>query len=459
MLKNRAWVIALAAVVLFVSGCQPDEQETQKFDRADADSFRRDMSPMTSITLSNGVTVYVQEERTDSRVAIEVLYRAGFMAEPKGEPQISHLAEHMAIFCASGTFAAGASLEAITKDRGMINAEAVGDFVHIDYIVDGTRLEEIFQIESERLRSIRCDQETLEFQAGKVVGEIDGVIKDPKGVLTKFAMMALNQSYRYGERHVPIRGQATKYTIEDIHRFHAAHYRPDDMILVVIGNIKTADAEALARKYFENVPRRPAPPVAPPVLTKSAAVTWDIEPKVLYLIAPGPYVSEHDQLLLTMFGLYLSQSLNTTQTVYGACRALYCSNQVYRVGEMPFFVFAEPAEGRTVPEVSTILRDHIAGTVAMLDDASLVENIKGSMINFVTASMLKPDVPDYPMAHHQVIGQEALNVGMKHLLRDGRSVEEFVADVNAVTPDDMRTVVRKYLAKDRLIQITFSPRT
>ena len=84
MLKNRARVFALAAVVLFVSACQTDEQETQKFDRADADSFRRDMSAMTSITLSNGVSVYVQEERTDSRVAIEVLYRGGIHGRAQG---------------------------------------------------------------------------------------------------------------------------------------------------------------------------------------------------------------------------------------------------------------------------------------------------------------------------------------------------------------------------------------
>jgi hypothetical protein len=159
-----------------------------------------------------------------------------------------------------------------------------------------------------------------------------------------------------------------------------------------------------------------------------------------------------------MFGAFLHQSMNTTQGVYGACRALYCSNQVYRVADVPFFIFAEPAEGRTTSEVSTILRDHLDRSIAMLSDASLVENIKGSISSYVTASMLKPDVPDYPMAHHQVIGQEALNVGMKHLLREGRSVEDFTKEVNSITADELRTVVHKYLAREKLIQITIGPR-
>lgn len=459
MLKNRARAIALAAVVVFVGACNSDQQETQKFDRADQDNFHRDMSAMTSFTLANGVSFYVQEERTDSRVAVEVLYRAGFMVEPKGQPQISHLAEHMSVYCGMGDFAPDAALEAIQKDRGMLNAEAVADFVHIDYIVEGPRLEEIFKIESERLRAINCDQATLDREKGRVTDELAGVIKDPKGVLTKFAMMALNQTYRFGERNIPLRGRIAEYTLDDIHRFHDSFYRPDDMIVVVIGNIKAADAEALARKYFEPIPRRPDATLSKPVLTKSTTATWDIDASVVYFLAPGPYSSEHDRLVLTMFGAFLNQSMNTTQEVYGACRALYCSNQVYRVADLPFFIFAEPAEGRTVPEVSKILLNHLDRALTMLDDPELVANVKASIVSFVTASMLKPDSPDYPMAHHQVIGQEALNVGMKHLLREGRSVEDFTAEVNSVTPEEMRATTRKYLARERLIQVTFGPRT
>ncbi|MCI0451988.1 MAG: hypothetical protein L0Z51_06285, partial [Candidatus Latescibacteria bacterium] len=120
MSKIRAGAIALAAAGLFISACQTDQQEAEKFSRADADNFRRDMSAMSSFTLANGVTVYVQEERTDDRVAIEILYPAGFMVEPKGEPQISHLTEHMAIYCAMGDYAPDAALAAIQKDRGML---------------------------------------------------------------------------------------------------------------------------------------------------------------------------------------------------------------------------------------------------------------------------------------------------------------------------------------------------
>lgn len=455
---HRAGAIVLATAVLFTASCQKDPQETQKFGRADHQMFRRDMSDMTSFTLANGVSVYVREERTDDRVAVEVLYRAGFAFEPKGQPQISHLTEHASIFCGSGPYDADATLKSIQKDGGMLNAEAVADFIHIDYVVQGSRLEEVFQVESERLRAIRCDQATLAREAHKVGGEIDAVLRDPKGDLTKFGMMSFNQSYRFGARHVPVREQVVKFTIDQVQRFHDTHYRPDDMVLVVIGNIQTAQADSLARKYFEPIPQRPSSAPAKPVLTNNLNATWDIDAEAVYLFAPGPYPDDHERLILTMFGAFLKQTMTNEQRVYDACRRTYCSNQVYPVGIMPFFVFAEPDDGYTNAEVAALLLDHLESTIMLLDDAR-VETIKGSIVSYVTASMLKLDVADYPLAHHQVIGQEALNVGMKHYLRAGRTVDEFIAEVNGVTADELRDTVKKHLARNRMVQVTYGPRT
>jgi hypothetical protein len=151
--------------------------------------------------------------------------------------------------------------------------------------------------------------------------------------------------------------------------------------------------------------------------------------------------------------------MNNSEAVYKACRVLYSSNHVYRVAELPFFVFAEPNDDHTANSIATVLLDHLDQAVAHLSDDALVQNIKGGVIGFETSSMLKPDVADYPLAHHQVIGQEALNVGMKHLLREGRTTDEFVAEVNSITADEVRAVVRKHLVRDKMIQVAFGPRT
>lgn len=449
--------VAAAALLVAISSCGKDEQEAAKFERADHETFTRDMSELSSFTLDNGITVYLQEERTNDQIAVEFLYRAGFMDEPRGKAQLSHVAEHLAIYCASGDFAAGESYETMVAQNGMVSAEAVSDFSHIDYIVDAETFELALKIESQRMAGINCEESIRTREMEKVMKELDDVIANPRGSLAKYGMMALNQAIYYGARFVPIREGARQISIQESEEFVRGHFRPDDTVIVVIGNIARADAEAMIRKYFEGMPRRPREDAARTPVSGNIQATWDIDGKALYLVSPGPYESRRERLILTMFGSYLQQILMTTEEVYGLCRSVYASNQIYRVADIPFFVFAEPAQGRTVDEIRPVLQQYVQSVATGMDDAR-VRSVLANLVNFVTTSSLKPNVPDYPLLHHQVIGQEALNVGMKHALREGLTVEEFSAEINSITADEFRAVVHKYVAPARLQEVTFTQR-
>lgn len=458
-MQTRRLVAGLAAAALLftLGSCGKDEQEAAKFERADHETFVRDMSDVSSITLDNGIVVYLQEERTNDQIAFEVLYRAGFLDEPRGEAQLSHVAEHLVIHCATADFAAEESLAKMAAAKGMISAEAVSDFSHIDYIATPATFELALSIEAQRMTSLACDEEVRAREMAKVIKEIDDVVTNPKGSLAKYGMMALHQVLHHGERFVPIRAGATRITIEQSERFVREHYRPDDMVIVIVGNVSKADAEALVRKYFEGIPRRPQPPSLPKARPGNHQATWDIDGQALYFVSPGPYDSFRDRLILTMFGSYLHQVLMTSEEVYGPCRSVYATNQIYRVDEIPFFVFAEPAQDRSIDEIRPAVRRYVESAIGSLDD-SRIQAIAGSMVSFVTATGLKKDVPDYPLMHHQVIGQEALNIGMRHALREGRTVEDFVAEVNSITPDEFRAVVHKYITPSRLQEVTLTPR-
>ncbi|HEU4364770.1 MAG TPA: insulinase family protein, partial [Candidatus Krumholzibacteria bacterium] len=404
--RIRAGIAAAALLATLVS-CGKDEQEAAKFERADHETFVRDMSDLSSFTLANGITVYLQEERTNEQIAIEVLYRAGFLDEPKGRAQLSHVAEHLAVHCATAGFAAEESIKKMTDGGGMVNAEAVSDFSHIDYIANAATLDMALSIEAQRITSLACDEDVRTTEIAKVIKEIDDVVSNPKGSLAKYGMMALHQALHHGERFVPIRAGATRITIAQSEQFVRDHYRPDDAVIVIVGNVKKAEAEALVRKHFEAIPRRPQPAPLPKAAAGNIRATWDVEGQALYFVSPGPYESFRDRLILTMFGSYLHQVLMTSEEVYGPCRSVYASNQIYRVDEIPFFVFAEPAQGRTIEEIKPTVRRYIDAAVASLDD-SRIQSIAGSLVSFATATSLKKNVPDYPLMHHQVIGQEAL---------------------------------------------------
>jgi predicted Zn-dependent peptidase len=452
-----ASVAALAACALFVLACHKNEEYSQHFNKASDEHFKRDMSDMSSFKLANGITVYLQEERTDNEVAIEAVYRAGYITDPKGKVQLAHLTEHMLMKCASGPYKAGETMSLVSDNKGMVSAEAVADFIHVDYVVDASKLDETLAIEASRMTTLSCDEQTLKNSQKDVVDEFANSLKDEKGNLSRLSLSALAHVIYYGETHVPMEASVPKLTLADVKQFHDSHYRPDDMIIVMIGNFKKADAEAMVRKHFESIPSRPAQPDPTFVITHSTRATWDVPAHTAFFIAPGPF-DPKERLVLTMFGAFLQQLLQNSPDVYQNAQGIYTSNQSYPVGRLPFFVFVQAEEGFTTDKVVPALFQRFDEALKALDDDKRVELVKTGLISIITSSALKSDEPDFPMMHYQVIGQEALNVCIKHMLLGTRSPDEFAAEVNAITPDEFRAVVKKRLDRSKLLTVTFDPR-
>jgi predicted Zn-dependent peptidase len=447
-------MVLAAAMIIGLGACEKNEQEARKFPRADsADRPPREQSELVSYRLDNGLTVFMQEDHSDPRVAVEAVYRAGFAQEPGGLVQISHITEHAAIFSATASYEAGESAEKLQK-FGMVNAEAVGDFVHFDYIVLGDNLPDVLQIESEHLASVRFDAETLAEQAKKAAGEITNILNSERGTLTKFAFMALMQAVNHGQTVVPIEAANYQRTVDEVAKFHTERYRVDDMILSIVGNFSIEEAKPLVEKYFGAIEPSPAAPTYTPTISRNTAVQWDIDASVFFVVCPGPYADYKERVILTMFGSYLSGYLSRNPDLFDLTRATYASNQGYPVGDLPFFVFAQPAPYKS-------LADTRASVLRLLDEAidGIDENmflrIRGTMRSYVTTSLLAAE-PNTHIDYHYVLGQHALNLALKHMVKDGRSDDEFVAFVDSITLDDMKATLSKYLDASNRIEVTIT---
>ena len=453
-----AAVAAVAACVLFALSCQKNDKYSQHFNKASDEHFKRDMSDMTSFKLANGVTVYLQEERTDNEVAIEAVYRAGYITDPRGKVQLAHLTEHMLMHCASGPYKADETMNLVKDHKGMISAEAVADFIHVDYVVDAGKLDETLAIEASRMTDLACDDATLKAQQKDVVDEFARTLQDQKGNLSRLSLSALAHVMYYGETHVPMEAGVAKLTLDDVKAFHHSHYGPENMVMVLIGNFKKADAEALVRKHFESISAQPLQPDPTFVISHSTKATWDVPARTTYFLAPGPF-DPKERLVLTMFGAFLAQLLQNSPDVYQNLQSIYSSNQSYPVGRLPFFIFMQAQEGFTTEKATPAIFARLDQAVQALDDDKRVELIKTGMTSFITSSGLKADQPDFPMLHYQVIGQEALSVCIKHMLLDGRSADAFAADVQSITPEEFRAIVKKRLDRSKLLTVSFDPRS
>jgi predicted Zn-dependent peptidase len=448
-------VIAVVVLVAVFASCGKDVEEAEKFPSRET-AKRMEPGKLTHFRLANGITVYMQEEHSQPEIAVEVLYGAGVIHEGEGKTHVSRLLPHMLLFAPTASFGPDEAVEAV-QESGRINAEVVGKVTHFDYVVPSDQLDLAFQIEAERLTSVEFNEDQIEKYASKCADDIDSILEEPQLALTKYGLMAFNQAFNYGKTSIPIYDVAHERTPDDLHQFHKSQYRLEDMTIVIIGDFDATEAAALAKKRFEHLES----PAAPPTRTtnpidRDSNASWDIPASVVILAFPGPYKNDEERLVLTMFGTFLNRELMIHEDLNKQVESTYCSNQIYSVDGIPFFVFLEARTGRNLQDVrSTALlaMDQAVGRVNEKLFAAMQHNIT----DFVKSSVLHSQFNVRNLPHHQIIGQEALNTGIKHYLKEGRTVAEFEEFVNSITYEEGMEYLTSKLNLDNIVTVTLTP--
>jgi predicted Zn-dependent peptidase len=447
-IRNGLIITLLAVLMLPLLACQPSsEEEAQKFPRADDGEFHRKFSEMISYQLANGLSVYLQQDSTFDKVAIEVLYRAGFCHEPAGQVQVSHLTEHCVVASPTENFPVGGAGKKLPRGS-RIAAEATGDLVHFDYVVPGENFEQALKLVSEQITSIEFDESVRQEHAKRAAGEITATLQSDRGSLTKFGMITMLHAVQHGTKFVPIYQANFDRSLEEMAAFHKQRYRPDDMVLVVVGNVDIDSTRALIDTYFSSIPAAPDPPKYKPNISGDMDVKWDIDASSVFLVYPDPLDEPRQRAALVAFGNYLSQYLARSQELPVVARATYVTNSSYPLNNLPFFVFAQPEKYRSPADIANRVSALIDEAIASVDER-MFERIIGVFKAQIETSFLETEADNSDIQNHKVIGQHALNTGLRHYLRDGMSAQEYGAMLESITYEEMRQYLDRDLAASK----------
>ena len=441
---------AAVSAALLVS-CGQDAEEADKFPSTGT-STPLVAGEITSFRLDNGITVYLQEEHSKPEVAVEVLYTGGVIHEGAGKTQVSRVVPHMLIFSPTAGFGANGSVEKI-QETGRVNGEVSGAFSHFDYTAPGDQLELLLQVEAERLTSVEFNDEQLVQFSKKCQKDLDQILDDPRLSLSKYGLMAFNQVYNHGQTSVPLYNGVFQLTLKDLANFRNARYRLTGMVLAITGDFDTAAATDLINKYFGPIKERPEVDTPPPhPATRNINAHWDVAANVMFLVFPGPYENEVERLVLTIFGAYLNRQLQTDQELARYIKSSFCSNQLYPVDEMPFFVFAEMKRGREPQEIRPVMLLSIDEAMRQVTE-KMFGAMKTNLITFMESSIFDAQMNISRVPHHQVLAQEALNIASRHYLRNGRTQEEFIEFVNSITYEQAAGYMESRLTLENMKEI------
>lgn len=209
-------------------------------------------------TLDNGLRVIVNTDTSTPLVCLNVMYDVGSRDEDPDRTGFAHLFEHLMF---------GGSINIPNYDGplqeagGTNNAFTSTDITNYYISVPMQNVETAFWLESDRMLNLAFSERSLEVQRNVVIEEFrQRYLNQPYGDAWLLLRPLAFKQHPYlwptigkEEKHI------AEATMDDVRSFYGKHYVPKNAVLVLTGNITTARAEALAKKWFGPIVKGDAP--------------------------------------------------------------------------------------------------------------------------------------------------------------------------------------------------------
>jgi len=211
--------------------------------------------------LENGLTLLVEENHAAPVVAIQVWVRVGSADERPDEAGLAHLHEHM-LFKGTGRRGPGEIARTIEACGGEINAWTSFDQT-VYHVVLGSRFfAEGMDVLADAVTSAAFDPAELQREIEVVCEEIKRSQDSPTRKLSRELFAAAFSRHPYGKPVIGTEASVRGFTREGILRFYRRWYKPENAVVIVVGDVREAEAVEQARKLFAwpPAPFEPAPP-------------------------------------------------------------------------------------------------------------------------------------------------------------------------------------------------------
>ncbi len=213
----------------------------------------------TDRTLPNGLRVLLVEDHRVPSVAINVGYRVGGKDDPPGRSGFAHLFEHLMFKGTKNT--RPETIDRLTEDiGGLNNAFTADDITNYYEVVPSNYLETLLWAEADRLGSLAVIEEHFHTERDVVIGEYDQrILAEPYGMLDELVNRESFAVHPYRRGVIGDPENLRAATLDDVVAFHRTFYRPDNAVLVVVGDLDPVQTNAWIDKYFGRVPKPAAP--------------------------------------------------------------------------------------------------------------------------------------------------------------------------------------------------------
>lgn len=282
--------------------------------------------PYEQFTLPNGLTTLVHTDRKSPLVGVTVYYRVGSKHEPRGRTGFAHLFEHI-MFTGSENVE---NFDIPLEGAGSTPTNGSTWYDRTNYVetVPTGALDRALMMEADRMGYLlgAVSQERLDRQRGVVQNEKRQGDNQPFGLaeyLLSDRLLPIGHPYRHST--IGSMADLDAASLADVADWFRDNYGPNNVVLVLAGDIDAATARPMVERWFGDIPRGPdVPRVEAGPVTLAAPIEEEITDQVSQVRISrnwtGPGVNNPDAVPLQV-GMYILGGLASSRLdnamVYG----------------------------------------------------------------------------------------------------------------------------------------------
>ena len=202
--------------------------------------------------LPNGLTMITIPMESPGLIAYYSVVRTGSRDEVEpGKSGFAHFFEHM-MFRGTKKYPGPVYDSIMTSIGADANAYTTDDFTayHINFATED--LEKVIDLESDRFQNLYYDEPGFQTEAGAVYGEYRKSATSPWQVIGEYVQNLAYDKHTYKHTTIGFEAdiKAMPQAFEYSKSFFSRYYRPDNIVLVMAGDIVPGATMDLVKKYY-----------------------------------------------------------------------------------------------------------------------------------------------------------------------------------------------------------------
>lgn len=411
--------------------------------------------------LKNGLKLLLVEDHTVPSICYFVYFKAGGKNERPGITGISHLFEHM-MFNGSAKYKPTEFDNLLEENGGYSNGSTWNDFTNYweefnsdAEGVNSHKLELVFDLESDRMRSLKLDNENLEQERYIVMEERRlRVDNNPEQKMEEDLYAHAFVAHPYQFPVIGWMGDLESIKLADCKNYFRTYYAPNNATVILTGDFDTKKAIKLFEKYFGKL-KSQTPPEKPnnaePKQQGEVRTELKREVQLSSVMIGFKSVSVNDS---DFFVMDLLSDILTTGQSSRLVKKLIDEEQIavstwssQDEFEHPglFKIYAQARQGEDIKEIESLIYE-------VLEDISK-NGITDFELEKVKNTKIRKHLNNFKT--NQSIG---FTLGYYETLTgDYKNAFQLAEKYGKITKDEIKAAAQKYFLKDSRTVVTLIP--